>query len=67
MKVICFLSDNICFSEYLAAPEQKTTCHVVKACNFFIYFIFNNNNLLTAIGLSPGGSGYFTFKLRQTY
>jgi hypothetical protein len=22
---------------------------------------------LTASGLSPGGSGYFTFKLRQTY
>jgi hypothetical protein len=27
----------------------------------------NNNNLLTASGLSTGGSGYFTFKLRQTY
>jgi hypothetical protein len=27
----------------------------------------NNNNLLPASGLSPGGSGYFTFKLRQTY
>jgi hypothetical protein len=26
-----------------------------------------NNNLLTASGLSPGGSGYFTFKLGQTY
>jgi hypothetical protein len=25
------------------------------------------NNLLTASGLSPGGSGYFTFKLRHTY
>jgi hypothetical protein len=29
--------------------------------------IYNNNNILTASGLSPGGSGYFTFKLRQTY
>jgi hypothetical protein len=28
---------------------------------------YNTNNLLTASGLSPGGSGYFTFKLRQTY
>jgi hypothetical protein len=27
----------------------------------------NNNNLLTASDLSPGGCGYFTFKLRQTY
>jgi hypothetical protein len=27
----------------------------------------NNNNLLTASELSPGGSGYFTFKLRQTH
>jgi hypothetical protein len=27
----------------------------------------NNNTLLTASGLSPDGSGYFTFKLRRTY
>jgi hypothetical protein len=29
--------------------------------------VYNNNNLLTASGLSPGGSGYFTFNLCQTY
>jgi hypothetical protein len=29
--------------------------------------MYFNNNLFTASGLSPGGSGYFTFKLRQTY
>jgi hypothetical protein len=39
-----------------------------RACVvLFMLYDNNNNNLLTANGLSPGGSGYFTFKLRQTY
>jgi hypothetical protein len=51
------------FVQYI--PDQPL--HIILYILYNIYIHNNNNDLLTASGLSPGGSGYFTFKLRQTY
>ena len=45
-------------------PFMKAVIHrsqIYEACEFIIIIIIIIN-LLTAIGLSPGGSGYFTCK-----
>jgi hypothetical protein len=64
-----YTSEYACIHKWMNEGMQVRTCvctmcvcacvYVRCVCIIIIY--------LTASGLSPGGSGYFTFELRQTY
>jgi hypothetical protein len=57
-KIVTFWAD---------VKDQSLQDSLLQQEVFSVFQNNNNNNLLTASRLSPGGSGYFTFELRQTY
>ena len=45
---------------FVLLVQYKRGGEATRDFNTFLACIYNNTYLLTAIGLSPGGSGYFT-------